>query len=112
MGTKTLEILIAEDDASLRHQLQELFESTGKYKTTGFGTVQETVNYIEQNHPNIAFLIADYELIGGTGMDILNSRNSIDPTLPMVLLSGKVSRSESNWMNRHGLTNTLEKSGL
>ncbi len=87
-----LQILVVDDDDSVRYTLRALLEDEGHSVTTAANG--ETAIHLLQN---ICFqvVIADIWMPGMTGLDLLSTVQGIDPDLPVILLTGNASLETS-----------------
>ena len=79
-------ILLAENQPSIRHLLKSWLTETG-YKVTVVNDGNEALEAI-QNDPNLHFVISDILTKNMDELDMLKKYHAISPNLPVVLMSG------------------------
>jgi DNA-binding NarL/FixJ family response regulator len=81
MVTNSSKVFIVDDSPAMRVRLAEILEDIEGVSIVGeAGTPDEAVAGIAQAHPDCVLL--DYQLEGGTGLDVLRS---VHPQLPDVV---------------------------
>jgi DNA-binding NtrC family response regulator len=79
-------ILIVEDDVRQRALLSE-FLSANALKAVTAGTCLEAEHICRTHHPDAAIL--DYELPDGNALGLMIRLRTIDPSLPIIILTGQ-----------------------
>lgn len=98
--TKTLSILLVDDDRRFRAGLRMLLdfyrEQGGNYTVIGEASSQETaISQAAQRHPDLMLL--DLELDNGDGMAVLRQLQERQETIKALVLSG---HQEDHWIYR------------
>ncbi|MEO8361994.1 MAG: response regulator, partial [Vicinamibacteria bacterium] len=78
-------ILIVDDDADVRLPLRRYFTGRG-YHVREAESVTQALEDFKAIRADAA--IVDFSLGDGTGLDLLRSLKALDPTLPVILLTG------------------------
>ena len=78
-------ILLVEDQSSIRHLLESWLTETG-YKVTAVNDGNEALEAI-QNDSSLHFVISDIVMKNMDGLDMLKKCREISPNLPVVLMS-------------------------
>ena len=84
-ATDNKELLIVEDDDSLRDRLAMAMEKRG-FTTHTAASVAEGLSAIEQDIPN--FAIIDLQLLDGSGLDVVKSLEDLAPEARTIILTG------------------------
>jgi DNA-binding NtrC family response regulator len=79
-------ILIVEGDVQQREVLAEFLSTKGLRALTG-GNCREAEHICRTQRPDATIL--DYELPGGNALDLMTRVKSIDPTMPVIILTGQ-----------------------
>ena len=82
-----IDILIVDDEASIRRELSEYFNDQG-YCTRGSGTLQEARQELEKSLPDIVLL--DLNLPDGNGFELLHEKQTNGPDYIVVTGRGDV----------------------
>ena len=78
-------LIIVDDDEIFRKRLMSAMEKKGYY-VTGFGTVKESIQYIEKTPPNYA--VIDLRLGDGNGLQVVSVLSKLKPECKIVILTG------------------------
>src|SRR5690349_21516999 len=81
-------VLVVEDEAPLRTALCEFLAGRG-VKALGAGTCAEAEHMCRIQQPDAAIL--DYELPDGNALDLMSRLRALDPSLPIIFLTGYAS---------------------
>ena len=80
-----LTLLIVDDEPASMRALCDTLEYEG-YKTCGFTTPAEALAAMRERHFDL--LLADLQMPGTNGIDLMKSAQLIDPTLVAVIMTG------------------------
>jgi DNA-binding NtrC family response regulator len=82
-------ILVIDDDIAVRTSLLLLLKSQ-KYEATGVETPTEALRIIKDNAPDLILLDLNFSIStsGEEGMDLLAQLKKIEPTVPVILITG------------------------
>jgi len=81
-----IKVLIVDDHTIVREGLRQILEDTSDIVVTGeASSAQEVLNNIRSNNFDIVLL--DISLPGRSGLDVLKQLKSINPDLPVLILS-------------------------
>ncbi len=81
-----IKVLIVDDHTIVREGLRRILEDTSDIVVTGeASSAQEVVNKVKNNNFDIVLL--DISLPGRSGLDVLKQLKSINPDLPVLILS-------------------------
>ena len=78
-------LIIVDDDEIFRKRLLSAMEKKGYY-VTGFGTIKESIQYIEKTPPNYA--VIDLRLGDGNGLQVVSVLSKLKPECKIVILTG------------------------
>ena len=78
-------LIIVDDDEIFRKRLLSAMEKKGYYGI-GFGTVKESIQYIEKTPPNYA--VIDLRLEDGNGLQVVSVLSKLKPECKIVILTG------------------------
>jgi DNA-binding NtrC family response regulator len=78
-------LLVVDDDPSGRFALREYFELRG-YEVDDADSLRAAIESFQSARPDAAVL--DYALPDGTALDLLPRLRALDPTVPLVVLTG------------------------
>jgi DNA-binding NtrC family response regulator len=81
----TRRLLVVDDDPSGRFALREYFELRG-YEVDDADSLRAALESFQSARPDAAVL--DYALPDGTALDLLPRLRALDPTVPLVVLTG------------------------
>lgn len=99
-------VLIIDDEPSLRHTLTRLMQAAG-YQVTAVEDGQEALTVLEKPAFDLVFL--DIHLPGVNGLEILRAIRKESPQLPVILLTGNASLQSALEALRLGATDYLLK---
>ena len=81
-------VLIAEDEAEIRHVLQDAFEDGG-FETILASSGDEAIALFDGKGPEIRALLTDINLgPNSTGWDVARHARALNPELPVVYMTG------------------------
>jgi len=81
-----LSVLLYEDDDLLRSSLQSMISLNENFRCLGaFGNVLEVAPQIEKYKPDLVFM--DIDMPGMSGIDALKQIRSMNPELPVIMLT-------------------------
>jgi DNA-binding response OmpR family regulator len=83
---KKIHILVAEDDDHIRTGLIDTLKSEG-YSTAGAADGDDALALFEANHYDL--IILDIMMPGKSGYDVCRDIRSIDPNIPVIMLTAK-----------------------
>jgi DNA-binding NtrC family response regulator len=78
-------VLIVDDEAELRSATSEFLEQRG-FEVTEAASCKDAICEFRRNKPDAVIL--DYSLPDGSALDILRQLQSIDSTVPTIILTG------------------------
>jgi len=107
-----MKILIADDNLEFSGTISDLVESYG-YKTTVTNTPHSTMEYYFKNNNQIMAVFLDIEFGINEeldGLDLLEKFRKFNPTIPIVMISGKGTIESAVRATRLGAVNFIEKS--
>lgn len=99
-------VLIIDDEPSLRHTLTRLIQSAG-FQVTALADGQDALSTLEKLTFDLVFL--DIHLPGVNGLDILRTIRKVSPQLPVILLTGNATLQSALEAIRLGATDYLLK---
>lgn len=101
------EILIIDDDASMRKALERLLRSMG-YRTQTFSSAQEFLDTDFQSD-SVACIVLDVKMPGMSGTDLQKELRKRDLPFPIVFITGHGTIPMSVQAMKHGAVDFLEK---
>jgi len=78
-------VLIAEDKDSLRGMLEEMLKAEG-WNVTGVANGKEAIGRLREGE-RVDLVLTDWRLPGADGLEVLEAAKSVDPTLPVVVMT-------------------------
>lgn len=86
MGTQHRTVFIVDDLPTMRERLEELVRDVEGVEIVGnAGTPSEAIDGILRTRPDCVLL--DYQLIGGTGVDVLRAVHRQSPGIAFIVLT-------------------------
>jgi two-component system C4-dicarboxylate transport response regulator DctD len=104
--TKDVSVILVEDDEDLRPALQQALELEG-YVVEAFATAQPLLDQITRDFSGV--VVSDIRMPGLDGMALLKSLLSVDPALPVVLITGHGDVALAVEAMREGAYDFIEK---
>lgn len=79
-------VFIVDDLPSMRERLRELVDDIDGVEVVGeAGTPAEAIEGIRRTHPH--YVLLDYQLVDGTGVDVLRAVHSDAPEIAFIVLT-------------------------
>jgi DNA-binding NarL/FixJ family response regulator len=79
-------VFIVDDLPSMRERLRELIDGIDGIEVVGeAGTPAEAIAGIRRTHPD--YVLLDYQLVGGTGLDVLRDVHPGAPEITFIVLT-------------------------
>ena len=97
-------ILVVDDEPSIRRAIAKAFSSATVLEAE---TLAEALVHAQDGYPDVVLL--DQQLPDGEGLDSVSRLRSIDPELPVVLLTGHGSTDLAVEALKMGVTDYIEK---
>lgn len=101
-----MRILIIEDEAEVARLLADAVRMQGHESTVAYGG-EQGLALLRQGHHDGVFL--DVVMPEMSGIEVLRRIRTIDPALPVVLITGRAHARELDEARRLGVTEILEK---
>src|SRR5262245_53549995 len=101
-----MKVLLIEDDQQVAELLSEAFGVDG-HETVIRYTGEEGLAYLASEYPDAVVL--DVRLPKLTGVGVLREIRSIDPNLPVIIMTGLATPGEIAEIYRLGVTEIVEK---
>jgi FixJ family two-component response regulator len=106
MGKQQVTIVVVEDDVGVSAALQQLLRSAG-FDAFTFASAEE---FLASNHTHaIDCLIADVNLPGMTGVELVTRMKKTDANYPAVLITGRDDPATTGLMHQAGRVPQLHK---
>jgi len=105
----TTTVLVVDDEPAIRDVIRLGLESRG-YHIVEASTGADAVALFRAHRPSL--VITDLFLSEGSGLDVVRDLHGIDPTVPIIAMSGDVASDEASALAqavRLGAAGTLEK---
>ena len=99
-------ILVIDDEAAIRDSLRMILEYE-EYRFLGASNGQEGIAVAQRERPDLVLL--DIKMPGMDGMEVLRTLRAADESLPVVMISGHGSRSDTVDAIKAGAADYLEK---
>ncbi|MDA1313502.1 MAG: response regulator [Acidobacteria bacterium] len=80
-------VLVVDDDSSIREYLAEVLRHEG-YKCCCFSESLAALSYLNSHNPPADLVLADINMPGMGGIDLLREVKHLDPEMPVILISG------------------------
>ncbi len=106
MGKQRVTIVVVEDDAGVRTALQQLLRSAG-FDASTFVSAEEFL--ASERKDAIDCLIADVNLPGMTGVELVMRMKKADAAYPAVLITGRDDPAATGLMSQAGPVPQLRK---
>ncbi len=104
--TAKYRILIVDDEPDIRAELTEYFTYRG-YRVTEAGSKDEALAKFHAEPCDA--VITDIKMAGGSGTELVNQLRTIDPILPVILITGHYSTTDLDEGQGVGATIALKK---
>ena len=92
MTDERIRILVVDDDPELLDTLREYLEKLGnRYVVETAARGSEALWMVARARPDLVIL--DVEMPGMTGVQVLTSLRALDPTIPVIMLTGNTDGS-------------------
>ena len=78
-------VLVVEDKASLRAMLEEMLAAEG-WTITGVGTGSAAIERLKAGE-RVDVVLTDWRLPGADGLEVLDAARSVDPALPVIVMT-------------------------
>jgi two-component system response regulator AtoC len=108
LQNKNKVILVGEDEAEVRSYLEMALKCLG-YSVELAQDGDEVINYLESEMPRVSAVILDLMMPQRDGFETLKAIRTIDPRLPVIMLSGASSISNVVNAMKYGATDFLCK---
>jgi len=110
MSTRTdsLKVFLAEDSAPIRERLHGLFARARMDVVGEAATPEGAIDQILALHPDVVVL--DVQLEGGSGLQVLKTVRSADPSVAFVVFSNNATRIYRKRFLAEGAARFLDKS--
>lgn len=103
--TKTIDILAVDDDLGTRESLRMILKD--KYDVCTASSVDEAVKNLENLKPNAIFL--DIRMPKANGLDFLKHMQSVNPTIPIIIITAFPSSQTAITALRNGAFDYIVK---
>ena len=104
-----MKILLIEDDEDVAEVLAEAFAAGGHEIAIAL-TGEDGLARLAREHPDA--IVLDVRLPGLNGVDVLRQIRSLDPGLPVIIMTGLATPGELTEIRRLGVTEIVEKPEL
>jgi two-component system nitrogen regulation response regulator NtrX len=99
-------ILVIDDESAIRDSLRMILEYEN-YGFMGATSGQEGIALVQRDRPDLVLL--DIKMPGMDGMEVLRKLHALDPTLPVVMISGHGTTSTAVDAIKSGALDFLDK---
>jgi DNA-binding NtrC family response regulator len=104
-----MRILLIEDDENVAEVLADAFSADG-HEITIAHSGEEGLTYFAHDRPDA--IVLDVRLPNLNGVDVLRQIRSVDPALPVIIMTGLATAGELTEIQRLGVTEIIEKPEL
>lgn len=104
--TRNLEVLYVEDDPPVRLGSTQALQLAG-VRVTGFGSAEQVLQKLTPGFAGV--LVTDVKLPGIDGLELLSRALRLDPSLPVILVTGHGDITMAVQAMRLGAYDFLEK---
>jgi DNA-binding NtrC family response regulator len=104
-----MRLLLIEDDENVAEVLADAFAADG-HEIAITHTGEEGLTYLAQNRPDA--IVLDVRLPNLNGVGVLRQIRSVDPALPVIIMTGLATAGELAEIQRLGVTEIIEKPEL
>jgi len=105
----TATILVVDDEPAMRDVIRLGLESR-RYHVLEASNGADAVSLFRSHRPSL--VITDLRLSEGSGLDVVRELHGIDPTVPIIAMSGELASDETSALGqavRLGATGSIEK---
>lgn len=102
----TTDVLLVDDDRDVLEALEARFVLAG-LKVVACASYIEAIDHVTVGFPGC--IVTDLRMPGKTGLDLIQKAHSIDPELPVILLTGFAQTETTVNAMRNGALTVLEK---
>jgi len=106
VSTSQHTVLVVEDTQDIVMGLKDLLEHDG-YAVTVAGTCASAIEHVRTQHVNAILL--DLTLTDGDGLEVMKAAHSLDPTLPVIIVTANTSTDKTVGSLTRGAFNYLIK---
>jgi DNA-binding NtrC family response regulator len=100
-------ILIVDDETIIQSALKRYLERKLSFQCDAAGTVQEGLHIFRENSHSLALL--DISLPDGNGLDLLTTFKSLNPYIPVIIITGYADSTTEKRARHSGAEEFLEK---
>ena len=100
-------ILVIDDEPMIRSMMESALSAMG-YAITAVGSVSEALELYDSEPNRFDAFVTDYNLVDGTGLDIVNDVRKRTKELPVILMTGSYEISQS-FSDKAGFTAYFHK---
>lgn len=101
-----MNIILIDDEAMVRHAMKQAFELAG-LAVQSFARAQEALPYLHADFAGV--VITDVRLPGQSGLNVLQACQALDPTIPVILITGHGDVAMAVHAMRDGAYDFIEK---
>jgi two-component system OmpR family response regulator len=101
-----MEILVVDDEVAVANFLAEAIRGQG-HTVTVTHRGEEAIELLAQRRPDAVFL--DVLMPEMSGVEVLRRIRAVDPTLPVILITGHAREDELEEARRLGVSEVIEK---
>jgi len=101
-------LLCVEDEAAMREMMARELQHAG-YRVLSAGTVHEAFEHFQREHEDIALVISDLRLPGGTALDLFARMKALVPDPRIVVCTGMLLPNMHDQLRAAGVTRYLFK---
>jgi DNA-binding NtrC family response regulator len=83
--SKAMKIAIVDDEKDMRQSISQWLALSG-FETESFASAEDALKGLSADYPGI--VVSDIKMPGMDGMQLLRKLKSVDPTLPVIMITG------------------------
>jgi len=106
VGTRTVSVLVVEDDKDARRAMEEVLHGPG-YELHRASSSKEAIDLLRTRKFDI--MLSDTLILGTDGMEVIGLASEIHPAMPIVLTTAPSMAGMAREAMRHGVTDLLVK---
>lgn len=99
-------VYIVDDELDIVELLKDMLE-LGGFSTRGFNSAQEALDNLKKDRPSAVF--TDMNMPEITGLELLRKVTAIDPDLPVIFVSGYLTKDNIIESMNYGIFGAIEK---
>ena len=104
-----LKILLVEDQSEARAMIRNMMGELGITQIFEASDGREALAFLDSAYDFIDLLVCDWNMPGMTGVDLLRQLRSVDPTMPFLMVTGRIDMDSVVEAKSAGVTAYIRK---